>query len=71
MTCKILKENEHIVCHSTVQHLMPDEWKDADMMSQHCNFDQKVQQLLGDSFDFDVLKTNPDFVDLAMLLFEP
>ena len=68
---KILKENGHIVYHSTVWHLMPDEWKDTDMVTWHCNFDQKVQQLLSNSFDLDVLKTDPDFVDLEMPLFEP
>ena len=31
MTCKILKENGQIVYHSTIQHLMPDKWKDKDM----------------------------------------
>ena len=64
MTCKIIKENGHIVYRSTVRHLTPNEWKDADMMTWHCDFDQKVQQLLGESFDFNVLKTDPDFADI-------
>ena len=34
-------------------------------------FDQKVQQLMGESFDYDVLKTNPDFADIEMHTFEP
>ena len=41
------------------------------MMVRCRNFDQKVQQLLGESFDYDVLKTNPDFADIEMPLFEP
>ena len=50
---------------------MPDEWKDEDMMARCHNFDQKVQQLMGESFDYDVLKTNPDFADIEMPTFEP
>ena len=35
------------------------------------SFDQKVQQLLGESFNYDVLKTDPDFADIEMPTFEP
>ena len=41
------------------------------MTAQHHDFDQKVQQLLGESFDFDVLKTDPDFADIETPSFEP
>ena len=41
------------------------------MMARRRDFDQKVQQLLGESFDFDVLKTNPDFADIETPSFEP
>jgi hypothetical protein len=71
MTRKILKENGQIVYRSTVRHLTPDEWKDEDMVTRRRNFDQKVQQLLGDSFDLDVLKSDPDFTDLETPSFEP
>jgi hypothetical protein len=70
MTRKILKENGQIVYRSTVRHLTPDEWKDEDMATRRRNFDQKVQQLLGDSFDYDVMKSDPDFADLEMPSFE-
>jgi hypothetical protein len=71
MTRKILKENGQIVYRSTVRHLTPDEWKNEDMATRRRNFDQKVQQLLGESFDFDVLKTDPDFADIETPSFEP
>ena len=41
------------------------------MTVQCCDFDQKVQQLLGESFNFDVLKTNPDFADIETPSFKP
>ena len=50
---------------------MPDEWKDEDVATWHRNFNQKVQQLLGDSLDFDVLMSDPDFADLETPSFEP
>lgn len=71
MTQKILKDNGYIMYRSTMHHLTPDEQKDANMTTRHHAYDQKIQQLLGNSFDFEDFKSDLDLADIKTSLFEP
>ena len=50
---------------------MPDEWKDEGMKAWHQEYDQKIQQLLGDSMLYKDLKNDPELADIETPSFEP
>ncbi len=67
MASKILKENGQTVIRSTVHSLMPDELKSEDHKALQKAFDTKVHAALGDAFQFEDFKDDPDLSDIETL----
>jgi hypothetical protein len=64
MARKILKENGQTVIRSTVCSLMPDELRSEDHKALQKAFDTKVHAALGDAFQIEDFKDDPDLSDI-------
>jgi hypothetical protein len=70
MARKILTENGQMVIRSTVCSLMPNELKSEDHKALRKAFDTKVHIALGDAFQIEDFKDDPDLSDIEMPTYE-
>jgi hypothetical protein len=70
MARKILKENGQTVIQSRVCSLTPDELKCEDHKAKQKAFDVKVNEALGDTFQVEDFKDNPDLSDIETPTYE-
>jgi hypothetical protein len=70
MARKILKENGQTIIRSTVRSLMPDELKSEDHKAKRKAYDVKVHEALGDAFQVEDFKDDPDLSDIETPTYE-